>query len=351
MPMTALTWASLTRTVNDIKSPNNFINRLLFSNREAVTTELIEIGIFSGGREIAPFVKKNGEALMVGGVSEKFQEVSPTNIRIKRPFHASDLAYGRRPGTTIFPTSGQQSSAIQAAVARDMTFMADKLTNTEEYLACMALQDTVTYSDADNETFSIQYPRPAGHDITAAVLWDAATESTRQLEADFRLAKKLISDDVGLQPTDVILGEEAATEFLDTIKVLGHVLLNANNVNVGAINFAANFQDSGGMYLGDFCGLRVWYYPRTVSVLGSSTPLIRDKYAEFVTASPAAENVMYFGAIADNPTLRGQLLAVERFSKSWEVPDPPVRYNLVASRPLPVPRRPGSTVSMKVVSG
>ena len=75
------------------------------------------------------------------------------------------------------------------------------------------------------------------------------------------------------------------------------------------------------------------------------------KYAEFVTATPAAEMIEYFGAIPDMKALQGRLYVAQRFSKAWEVEDPSSIMNLTHSRPLPVARRPDSTVSMKVVSG
>ena len=45
------------------------------------------------------------------------------------------------------------------------------------------------------------------------------------------------------------------------------------------------------------------------------------------------------------------LWVAQRFSKSWVTKDPSQRLALLHSRPLPVPRRPGAMVSMKVVSG
>jgi len=70
-----------------------------------------------------------------------------------------------------------------------------------------------------------------------------------------------------------------------------------------------------------------------------------------LAVSPAAENVMYYGAIPDFDALQGRAWVGRRFGKSWMDKDPSAQIALVHSRPLPVPRRPGSMVSMKVVSG
>lgn len=346
-----LKWASLTGTVNEMKAPNQFFKRLLFSNDTPVNTEDIELSVITKAREIAPLVRKNGEGLMVEGVGKTWQTVAAPNIRIKRPFTPSELLFGRQPGTVIFPDAGQQISAIQAHIARDLQAMNNMIANTEEYMAAMAVQGTLTYEVDEEEVFQITYPKPAGNTVTLTTFWDDATPTDVKINNDFHTAKKLISDEVGLQVTDVVLGEEAATNFRNLVAG-GHVkTLDQRNVNGGNVTFVEQFSEDGAIYLGNLDGIRVWEYPRTVLVNGSSTSLVRTKYAEFLAVTPAAENVNYYGAIPDMRTLQGRTFVGRRFSKSWEIEDPSSMMALVASRPLPVPRRPGSMVSMKVVSG
>lgn len=346
-----LKWASLTGVVNEMKSPNQFLLRLLFGNKQTVPTEDIEISVLTKNREIAPFVRKNGEALMVPGVGKSFQTVSAPNIRIKRPFTPSQLLYGRQPGTVIFPTSQQQISAVQAHINRDLQAMSDMVTNTEEYMAAMALQGVLTYEVEDEEVFQITYPKPAGHTVTLATFWDDATPTDVEFNDNLHTAKKLVSDEVGLAVTDCILGSEAGSSFRSLVAG-GHIkTLDLRDVNGGTVTFVEQFREDGAIYLGSVDGIRFWEYPRTVSVNGVSTNLVRAKYAEFVCTTPAADNVEYFGAIPDMKAFNGNLFQAQRFSKSWEEEDPSAMMALLHSRPLPVPRRPGSTVSMKVVSG
>lgn len=349
--ITELKWSSLTPAINEMKSPNMFVKRLLFSRHQTLSTEDIELSLLTKGREAAPFIRKNGEALLVDGHGEAFQTVQAPNIRIKRPFTPSELLFNRRPGTVIFtPSAGAQVSAIQQHIARDMQVMADLITNAEEYLCCMALQGTITYTVAPNETFTITYPKPAGNNLTLTTFWDDPDPTLPNLEDNFHTPKKILSDAVGLGVSDVLLGEEASLHFRNVVKVQGN-LGQGPKFDTGEIDFTQQFTDDGAIFLGRFCGIRVWEYSRTVEVAGVSTPLIRPKYAEFVTTSPAAEQVLYYGAIPDMDALEGRLFQGERFSKSWLQKDPSQMIALAHSRPLPVPRRPGSMVSMKVVSG
>jgi hypothetical protein len=128
-------------------------------------------------------------------------------------------------------------------------------------------------------------------------------------------------------------------------------LLNMLHFNAGSVTLQNQFREDGAILLGTFSGINVWSYPRTVSVSGTATNLIRSKYAEFVCALPAAQNVLYYGAIADDDALEGGTFVTRRFAKTFKTPDPSQRFMLLHTRPLPCTRRPGSIVSMKVVSG
>jgi hypothetical protein len=344
-----LHWASLTPAVNEIKSPNAFLKKLLFTQAETKSTEKIELSFWTGGRQTAPFVRKNGEAILVDGYGESFATVETPNIRIKRAIHPHQVMFERRPGTVIFPTRGEQTSAMDNYLALQSQRLSDLATNAEEWLCAMALRGVITYSVADQEVFQITYPKPAGNTVVLTTFWDDADPSLPEIEKDFYTAKKLISDEVGLVPTDVILGSEAVLSFM---KVLKHQqILNMLHLDAGAISLQTQFREDGAIYLGIFCGIKVWAYPRQVTHNGAATDLIRAKYAEFVCATAAAENVLYYGAVADDDALEGGLFVTQRFAKSFKTPDPSQRFLLLHTRPLPCTRRPGSIVSMKVISG
>ena len=349
-----LKWATLTATVNEMKSPNRFLQRLLFPNRVTLPTEDIEIGKLTKGREIAPFVRKNGEGIMVAGHGESFETVSAANIRIKRPFTPSELLYGRRPGTVIFsPGARSQMNAIRQHIARDMQVMADYITNAEEWLCAMALQGVISYELADSEVFQIDFNRSAANSKTLSGTdwWDSTTPKPL---ADIHAVKRELQDH-GVQPTDCILGTEAADALLalveaGTVKMLGQ---EGQNVSAGEMTFVEQFNEDGVIYLGRLGGVRFWEYGRTAMHPDGSTTvnMVRPKYAEFISRNAASERVMYYGAIPDMALFRGSLFQTRRFAKSWEENDPSAMMALTHTRPLPVLRRPDTTVSFKVVSG
>ena len=351
--ITELKYSFLTPAINEMKSPNQFLKRLLFGNHVTLPTEDIELSVLTKARETAPFVRKNGEGIMVAGHGETFQTVTAPHIRIKRPFTPSELLYNRRPGTTIFTTGRQSRSALRQHVNRDLQVMADLITNSEEWLCAQALQGVIQYQVADQEVFTITFPRPAGNDITltAARSWDNADPSLPRPLQDVHTVKRILSDEVGLQPTDAICGINAANALLNLAESGNLPAFKTDSgVATGTITFVEQFNEDGAIFLGTMGGVRFWEYSRTVLHVGVSTSLIRDDYVEFVSRSAGAQRVLYYGAIPDMRAINGTLAQTERFSKSWEEEDPSAQIALAASRPLPVPRRPGAMVSMKVTN-
>lgn len=350
--LTELTWVSMTQTVNEIKSPNQFIKNRLFSNHQALRTEHAQFDILNRARVMAPLVRKNGAALTVDGHTTTRRLVETPNIRIKMPFTPSDLLFTRRAGTSIYPTDQEQTTAIREHIARDMAGMNDMVVNTEEWMCASALRGTLSYSVTDEEVLQVTYLKPAGNTVTltGSNLWDDTDLNNPSPDEDFHTAKKLIHDETGLQLTDAIMGETAAQQFRAIIKAQS--TLDKLYVDAGRVTLNEQFSTDGVLFLGTFCGVRCWEYSRTALLDGTATPMIRANYVEFVSASPMAENVLYYGAIPDMDAMgdTGRPFVGERFSKSWLEKDPSVMMALLHTRPLPVTRRPGANVSMKVTA-
>lgn len=345
-----LNWRSLTSAVNEMRTPNTFVKDYVFGTDIPKPTENIEVSVIQHGRRIAPFVRKNGEAVMVPGHSADFYNVQPPNIRIKRPFTPSDLLFSRKPDTTIFQVGTQSiEQAVWAHIGRDLLAMEHDVQNSEELLACqMLVNATIAYTVEGGDAFTITVPRPAANNVVANVWWNDPNPFLPTPEDDFTAAKQLVANAVGLGATDCILGTTAATQFRNISKIQN--LLDRRSVEAGMLTFTKQINEQGALYLGSFCGINVWEYNRTVlDVAGAPIVLIPVNMAIFFNRTPQAEHVCYYGAIPDIATLRGGKFMGKRFSKSWEVEDPSALWALLASCPLPISRRPGAVVRMQVV--
>jgi len=342
-----LSWSSLTGVVNEIKSPNSFLQRLIFGSHESKETEKMELGIYRRGRVMAPFVRKNGMALEMSGGSQEFQMLRPPKIRVKTHLEPSELMDNRRPGFSIFPAAGEVATAAEQEIARKAAVLSDGIAESIEYLCAQALRGQLSYSADEEEVFQVTFPVPSGNTYTLTTKWDDVDSLPSQ---DFMNAQQVASDEVGLGLTDVIMGKLAAQAFMANEEV--RFLLTAPaQMNAGALNLAAQFRDDGAVLLGEFCGVRVWRYGRTTTLPdGTSYQLIEDKKVHFLALSAAAENKMYFGPIHDLEALQGRQFVGERFAKQWIQPDPSVMWMLVESNPIPWPRRPGSMVHVQVLA-
>lgn len=342
-----LTWTSLTSVVNNIKRPGKFVTNLLQVSEQTLPTETVEIGTLRGERDVAPFVKSGAEGVLVAGLGQEMFTVGGTNIRIKRPFRASELLFNRRPGTAIFPTEGDVLSATEEVIARDMQYMNDMCENAEEWLQCMALQMVITYNVTDQERYTVTYARDTDHSVTPSIFWNQANSTPT---ADVHAIKALISEAVGMGVTDAICGAEAAAAVRAN-PVIAAIINTQANMNAGALNLSQQFRDDGAIWMGKIYDINFWEYPRTVRIAGTATALIRTKYIEFVAATKAAQHVRYYSAIVDMKAFEGGSIQLKKFAKSWQEEDPSALMALINTRPLPVPRIPDSTVSFKAVSG
>jgi hypothetical protein len=348
---------NLTAAVNEMRLNGNFLTRLLYSRVETLHTEDIELSVYSRGRKRAPFVKKNGEGVMVSGHNETFQMVQAPNIRIKRPFTPSELLFPRRAGMPVFTNPQEQAAAIQAHINRDLAGMESDIVGAEEWLVAQSLTGQIQYQVADGDVFQITFPRANTHNIAlgGSAAWDAYSASGGVDPAvnplqDVHNVKRILSNSTGVTATDMICGKNAIDALQQMAENDGLPALKTDaGISAGQLSFVEQFSDQGAMFHGMLGGLRVWEYVRDVEFGGSTTSFIRDDYVEFVTAnSQAADRVMYYGAIADMDAINQGTYIGRRFAKSWMLQDPSSMMALVASRPLPVPRRPDAQVSLKV---
>lgn len=350
--ITELTWASMTAAINEMDSPNRFLTRLLYGDRRPQTTETIDIDLWIRGRKMAPFITKGANAVPIDGPTIARRKVEAPTIRIKRELDPSEMLFGRTPGSAIFPTRAAQTAAIRDHIAKELQPLADDITNTVEWMCAQTLRGSLTYTNDKYESFTMNFQRPAGHDIdlSTSTTTDWAGTNTDIL-GDLHNVKRVMHLE-GFQPTDCIMSESASDALQNSIAsdTSLRAVLDNRQITAGAPTFENQFDEDGVIFFGRIAGIRFWEYGRTVNNDGSDEALIRDKYVEFVSRTPAADFVLYFGAIPDMEAFEGRAWVGERFAKSKMNFDPPTSTFLVHSRPLPVPRRPGATLSMKVIA-
>lgn len=345
-----LGWAFQTGLVNTIKTPTGFLTSLYFGGRKrSLPTESVELSYKEGDRYMAPFVEVNGEAVMVGGRSVNFANVSTPNIRIKRPMDAYNVFLRRQPGTGIFITGGDViAQARAAAIAEDAAYMRELIDNRIEHMVATLLTDTtsgsinMTYSVADKASWKISIPRHTDMTVSlagGAAEWDDNTGSG--IEADVHRVKRAFSKHIQRPVKACVMGTTASDLFRGSASI--QALLDKKNVSAGTMELINQFQESGAIYLGTVYGVPFWEYSAEyIADDGTtSTPYIPATTAVFL-AGGNNEGEIYYGCIPDHGAFNAGAFIGEMFSKSWMEEDPSVYVQLLQSRPLPMIRMPNA---------
>jgi hypothetical protein len=345
-----LNWRTLTAAANERKTPASFIKRLLFGREETMATDTIELSKIVRGRHMAPLIKRGNVATKGGRHEESIKLVHPAHIRTVQDFTPGQLMSQRRVGTDLYADAAQVAGTMALRISEALQYMNDDIENREEWMCAQLLRGSLSYEDAAQYAFEIDLERDTDNDIDlmSGNYWE---ESTGKPQQTCLTVQRLLEEKVSLQATHCILGSEAADAFLNNVNVRAD--LDNRRLGMGAVGVTQQLQDSGALYLGaPYHGIQIWSYSRQVLDNDGTTlvDLVRPKFAEFVCATPAAEALIYYGAINDMDAIgEGQLLQSKRFSKSWVTKDPSARHFLTETNPLPWIKRPDSTVSVQVV--
>ena len=348
-----LGWAFQTGSVNNIKLPSSFLTTLYFQGREeTLPTESVECSYKEGERLMAPFVEVNAEAIPVGGRSTTFANVSTPNIRIKRAMEAYNVFLRRQPGTGLFINGGGVvAAARQAAILEDASYMVELVENRLEWMVAQMLNDNtsgfinLSYQAVDRANWKVSIPRKTAMTVSLAggsAEWDDTVNGAvgGGIAADFHRVKEAFSEHNNSAPEVCVMDKQAAALFLASPAVKD--ILDKRNVSAGVLEMQSQFNESGAIYLGTFCGIPCWEYARGyVDDTGAAANFMAANTAVFI-GSGRRDGKIYYGAIPDHDAFEQGLFVGKRFSKSWKEQDPSIYVQLLQTRPLPMIRNPNA---------
>ncbi len=348
-------WRTLTEMVLDIRSPATFLQNFLWASESTEATNTFDVEMKFRARIAAPLVRRGAKSILIGGQGTTNTSMQAPCISLSKCFKPSPLMYGRLPGTGIYPTAQDISSAVNIRIAEEMSELADMVTNTQAVLCAQALQGVISYAVPDNEVYRCTFQRSSSTNRVLSIFWNASDLSTVNFHGEVQTWKEVMIDNAQLVPTDALCGSEAAHAFrnlaLANRIVKDNIFGGAGVIQIGQVDFTQQYNDQGVMFLGRVDGINFWDVRMVVDFGGVATPMIRPKFVEVISKDARSDRKMYFGPIEDMKALRGNAFVSKRFSKSWEQEDPSAVMALLKSNPLPVPRRPDATISVKVVSG
>lgn len=344
---------SLTQMVERVPVPLSFLRSLVLRRPDrTLHTKNVAWPVRDRTRTRLPFVEEGAPGVLVGRTGSKMVEMSAPNIRVKKPFRASELLVRENlPLVPWNPTEDEHLAGVRDAIAQDLEDMVEDAANTEEWMVSQAIQGTLAYT-SDTASFSLNYGKPAAATFNAANFIDTAADPGLALLEiiDTSVAKQQSIE--LLTPTHAVGGSEFATYWRSKIltsATIKDLLRTDMRGALGRIALENPDVASGARYLGTLQNIDFWSYPTQLD----GVDLIRPKYLEFIHSSRASGAQMLYAAVEDmDLVLAGRRsMSVKRFVKSWLEKDPSALMQLLHSRPVPALPRPAVSISCKAISG
>lgn len=339
--------------VEQMKRPFTFLRDTFFPAAPPVETETVDVDIVKGKRRMAPFCSPLSEGKLVENMGYSTSTIKPGYIKPFKITTAADLLK-RAPGQTLYSGGQTVEQRAQAKLGQDLAELMDMIDRREEWMAAKALDLGVITMKIKGETADktvvVDFLMPATHKITLTTtdLWSDTTNSDPVTK--LQTWASLIRQDSGINPTDVVMGTDAATAFIKHPLVQKYMDMRA--VDMGEIN--PRQLPNGVSYVGrlkapgltvDIWTYEEWYIDEAT---GIESPMVPAKKV-WMGSTKTANRTLY-AVIQDMEAIEEGSAAVSRFPKSWVPKNPSARHLMVQSAPLVAMLQPDAFVSAQVLS-
>lgn len=345
-----------TRTMLDaievMKRPTNFLRDTFFPAAAPVETETVDVDIVKGKRRMAPFCSPLSEGKLVENLGFSTSTIKPGYIKPFKITTAADLLK-RTPGSTLYSGGQTIEQRAQIKLGADLADLMDMIDRREEWMAAQALDaGTIVMKikgETADKTVTVDFLMDATHKVTLAGndLWnDALSDPIAELQSWATTIRK----DSGVNPTQAIMGTDAAAAFIKNAKVLA--VMDNRRVDMGMIN--PHMLANGVSYLCsinapglalDIYTYEEWYLNEDTGVETAMVPA-----KKVWLGSPKTANRTLYAVIQDMEAIEEGSAAVKRFPKSWVPKNPSARHLMVQSAPLVALLQPDAFVSAQVLA-
>lgn len=336
--------AVLARVVEALNRPQSFLLDTFFPEVQTEQSEEIHFDIDLSKPTLAPFVSPVRAGQVV--VDEGFQTKSlkPAYVKDKRVFDPNTplrRAIGEQIGGNLNPAQRQE-----AALARQLSKMLDRLTRRQEWMASTVLRTGAVTITGDNyPSRLVDFGRAAGNTV-ALTSGDRWGESGVSPYDNVQTWIGTVQSNGGGAVTRVVMDPKAwelfvadpkVDKLLDYRRAAGITELQMGLVARGQT--AAAQMPVYATYHGNIGNVEFWTYSQPYTDSEGATQNFMPDYT-VILGGPAIEGVRAYGAIRDEAA---GFQALEYFVKSWLENDPPLRMLLLQCAPLTVPYRPNAS--------
>jgi len=338
---------SLSKPFNLQFAPKTFLQRTFVKGAETHDTQSFTIDKVTGGRRMSVFISPVRKGVTVRDEGMKTMTITPGYIKEVSEITPAETQ-NRVPGESIFGPHKSPAERSAELLRRKLVNMDNAMDRRQEFMVSQALTTgkviIVEMNDvgAVVETREVDFGMTATHIDTVTTKWDdpAADPIT-----DLTAHAQLLSQDGGMAPNILILGSEAAMEFIKNAIV--QKFLDLRHSNLADLQVAME-SATGEQYMGTLMapGLTVklycyneWYKDPATGTLTAMMPA-----KKVLLGHTGARVDMHYRVIEDfgigkqiPETGGGNQLALRRRFKSWPVENPSSIQLLGQTGPIPVP--------------
>lgn len=336
MPIDMFATRAMLRMLSEAKPAETFLRDRYFADERSFDTAFVDIDIWKGKRRVAPYVHPRIGGKTVERQGYRTETYEPPEVSPDMVTTAEDLM-NRAPGETIY---GAMSPMERAAdqLGRDMAELDDMITRREEVQAAQALftGEVVVQGEGYDEVVRYWPTNPADQpylELSAGSYWNEATSDPL---ADLRWADRSIKQDSGVNPIDVILGQNVADALLNNegfAKKLDNRRIDLGQIDPqqlpGGVTYYGFIKELGL----DLWGYDEWYEDES----GEEQPMV--PVDKLLVGSPNVRTTMAHGMVAlyGGGREAPELVAAPRVPDSWtQRKNPAGRIVQIKSKPLAI---------------
>lgn len=317
----------LLRHTEQLKSANNFLRDMFFTETDRSVTRHVDVDIVKGKRRVAPYVSPLLPGKVVDMLPIETKKITPPYVKPKGVVDAKKL-FVRQAGQSLYVEGGltpmEQAAEYVGKMMMDYNEMIDRR---EEEQAAQALTTGVVVATGEGIDITVDYQMDASHKVvlSGSNLWTDAASKPLQ---DLRNWSRQVLKASGFRPNVLILGEDVVDTFIEHADVKDQ--LNTRRIDLGEIN--PELLPDNARYIGRIneIGLDIYAYDEWyINDAGTEVAMIPAN--KIIMGSTSARCIRHYGVIED---VEYGDFAVSRFPKSWVKKDPSARFFMMQSAPL-----------------
>lgn len=324
------------QALEQIPPVRTFLLDTFYKNTINSLTPSIDLDIRKEKRDVAVYVTPVEEGHIVKRRGYVTRSYTAPYIKEKMKTTAGD-AFKRMQSEPVYGgmTPLQRAAKI---FADELQKLDEMITRAEEIQAAQGLfTGKVTINDENgNAKDVIDFGLKPTHNLTltGTDLWTDPSMKKNSVLAQLKKNRRTLIQDSGFQPTDIVLGSDAADQLMTLLDpdTAGSPISNFRVVR-GAID--PQLLPSGVTYWGNIAelGCDVWSYDEWYWDGSANQPIVPPK--KMWMGSRNARYDRNYGAIQDMEAL----ISVSRFPKTWVTDDPSARWIMLQSAPLMAPHQ------------